>query len=134
MRIDDPVFKYIEHELYNYQQTKKDLALYKEQILEGTPKPEVSTESGLSDTTANKAIKLMTSTYILQAERVINAIEDTLDMLGEKHKKLFRLKYIDCMSWQETAIEMGISDRTYFRLRREIVATVGQKLGLVDIK
>lgn len=133
MRINKAKFKYIEHELYNYKQTKKDLALYREKILQATPRPEVSAQSGLSDTTANKAIKLMTSTYILQAERVINAIEDTLDMLGEKHKKLFRLKYIDCMPWQETAIEMGISDRTYFRLRREIVAMVGQKLGLLNI-
>ena len=134
LRIDDRVFKYIEYELYNYEQTKRDLALYREQVLEGTPKPEVSVQSGLSDPTASKAIKLATSAFIMHAEQIINAVDKSLEMLGERHKKLFKLKYINCMPWQEIIYEMNISDGTYYRLRWEIVAAVGQKLGLVDIK
>ncbi len=131
MRINKSVFRYIEHELYSYEQTKKDLALYREKILEGTAKLEVSVQSGPGDVTANKAVKLTSSAFIMQAERIINAVEESLAILGEKHKKLFRLKYMDCRPWQEVAMEMG-SDRTYFRIRREIVAMVGQKLGLLD--
>lgn len=134
MRINKSVFRYIEHELYSYEQTKKDLALYREKILEGTPKPEVSAQSGPSDVTQSKAIKLTSSAFVVQAERIINAIEESLAILGEKHKKLFRLKYIDCIPWQEIILEMNISDRTYFRLRREIVAMVGQQLGLLNVE
>ncbi len=134
MRINKSVFRYIEHELYSYEQTKKDLALYREKILEGTAKLEVSVQSGPGDVTANKAVKLTSSAFIMQAERIINAVEESLAILGEKHKKLFRLKYIDCIPWQEIILEMNISDRTYFRLRREIVAMVGQQLGLLNVE
>jgi RinA family phage transcriptional activator len=134
LKIDRRVFKYIEYELYNYEQTKRDLALYKEQVLEGTSKPEVAVQSGLSDPTASKAIKLMSSAFVMHAERVINAIDKSLAMLGEQYKRLFELKYIKCMPWQRIIYEMYISEGTYYRLRREIVTTVGQKLGLVNIE
>ncbi len=134
MRINKSVFRYIEHELYNYEQTKRDLQLYREQVLEGTSIPEVSVQSGLGDVTQNKAVKLASSAFVVQAERIIDAVDKSLAMLGEQHRTLFKYKYYDCMPWQEIAVEMGISDRQYFKLRREIVIAVGQKLGLLDFE
>jgi len=55
-------------------------------------------------------------------------------MLGDRHKELFKHKYQKGLPWQEVALEMDISDRTYFRLRRELVMTVGQQLGLLNIE
>ena len=134
MRINKSIFRYIEHELYNYEQTKKDLQLYREQVLEGTVSPEVSVQSGPGDVTANKAIKLTSSAFVVQAERIIGAIDKSLAILGDKHKMLFELKYQQDIPWPEITIEMGISDRSYFRLRRELVATVGQQLGLINVE
>ena len=134
MRIHKSIFRYIEHELYNYEQTKKDLQLYREQVLEGTVSPEVSVQSGPGDVTANKAIKLTSSAFVVQAERIIGAIDKSLAILGDKHKMLFELKYQQDIPWPEITIEMGISDRSYFRLRRELVATVGQQLGLINVE
>lgn len=134
MRIDKSIFRYIEHELYSYKQTKKDLALYREQILEGTSSPEVSVQSSPGDVTANKAVKLTSSAFVVQAERTISAIDRALDMLGDRHKELFRLKYQMGVSWPNITIDMGISDRTYYRLRRELVITVGQQLGLINVE
>lgn len=134
MRINKSIFRYIEHELYNYEQTKKDLALYREKILEGTPKPEVSAQSGPSDVTQNKAIKLTSSAFVVQAERIVDAVEKSLTILGDRHKELFRLKYQMGVSWPNITIDMGISDRTYYRLRRELVVTVGQQLGLINVE
>ena len=134
MRINNSVFKYIEHELYNYNQTKKDMKLYREQILESTSKPEAGSKSNISDTTASKAVRLVSSTYLMQAERVVDAIEQSLDLLGDRHKELFKLRYERNISWPRITIEMGISDRTYYRMRREIVLTVGQKLGLIKFE
>lgn len=135
MRIDRAIFKYIEHELYSYEDSKRELALTREEIIEGEEKPEVSVMGGsLGNKTQNKAIKLMTSNYILKAEKVIQAIEKSLKLLDDKHRALFELKYKRGLPWQETSIEMGISDRTYYRLRRELVTIVGQQMGLINIK
>lgn len=134
MRVDKSVFKYIEYELYAYEQTKKEVESYKEYIIEGTPTMDVRGGSGISDSTASKSIKLLSSAFLLKAERTIKAIDKSLEMLGEKHKKLFELKYLDCLPWREVYLEMNISDRTYFRLRRELVIIVGMQLGLIKEK
>ena len=134
MRINKSIFRYIEHELYNYEQTKKDLQLYREQVLEGTASPEVSVQNGPGDVTANKVIKLTSSAFVVQAERVIQAIDKALSILGDKHNELFKLKYQMGVSWPQITIDMGISDRTYYRLRRELVITVGQHLGLINVE
>lgn len=133
MRINKAVFRYIEFELYNYEQTKKDLELERERILESSPCQEVAVQSDIGDSTANKAIKLTSSTNIIKNERVINSIDKAISILGEKHAKLFELKYIDCRPPKEVWLLMGISDVTYYRYRRELIATVGQILGLVNI-
>ena len=134
MRIHKSIFRYIEHELYNYEQTKKDLQLYREQVLEGTVSPEVSVQNSPGDVTANKVIKLTSSAFVVQAERVIQAIDKALSILGDKHNELFKLKYQMGVSWPQITIDMGISDRTYYRLRRELVITVGQHLGLINVE
>ncbi len=134
LQINKSIFRYIEHELYSYEQTKKDLALYREQILEGTVYPEVSVQSGISDTTQAKAVKLTSSAFVIQSERVIQAIEKSLDILGDRHKELFKLKYQLGVSWPNITMDMGISDRTYYRLRRELVCMVGQQMGLINVE
>lgn len=134
MKIDKSIFRYIEHELYSYDETKRELARYREDVLEGTHFPEVSVRSDPGDSTASKVIKLTSSAFVMHAEKVINAVDKSLAILGDKHRELFKYKYQKGLPWQEVALEMDISDRTYFRLRRELVATVGQQLGLLNIK
>lgn len=134
MRINKSIFRYIEYELFNYECTKKEMAQYKEEILEGSSMPEVNVKSGLGNITESKAIKLTSSAFIKKAERTIKAIDMSLAILDEKHRILFKLKYLDCIPWQEVAMELGVSDRSYFRLRREIVTAVGQQLGLINIE
>ena len=134
VQINKSIFRYIEHELYNYEQTKKDLALYREQILEGTAYPEVSVQSGPGDVTANKAVQLASSAFVVQAERVISSVDKALTILGDKHNELFKLKYQLGVTWPNITLDMGISDRTYYRLRRELVVTTGQQLGLINVE
>lgn len=134
MKIDKSVFRYIEHELYNYDETKRELARYREDILEGTHFPEVSVRSDPGDSTASKVIKLTSSAFVIHAEKVIGAIEKGLGVLADRHRELFKHKYQRGLPWQEVVLEMDISDRTYFRLRRELVMTVGQQLGLLNIE
>jgi len=102
--------------------------------LEGTPFQEVSVQTNPGNPTAQKAIKLTSSVFVVQAEKVISAIERSLAILGERYKELFYYKYQKGLPWQEVILEMDISDRTYFRWRRELVAMVGQQLGLLNIE
>ena len=134
MRIERRVFRYVEYELYNYDNTKKELERCREEILESSPSPpEIKVQSGLGDPTAKKVEKILTTTYIARAEQTIKAIEKSLDMLTDLHRMLFKLKYQDCLPWQEVTIELEISERTYFRIRRELVVMVAQQLGLINI-
>ena len=49
-KINKAVFRYIEHELYNYDSTKKTIQLFRESIIESTPLketvPSAGTENG----------------------------------------------------------------------------------------
>ena len=90
-------------------------------------------QSDIGDSTANKAIKLTTSANIIKNERVINSIDKAISILGDKHAKLFELKYIDCRPPKEVWLLIGVSDMTYYRYRRELIAMVGQIMGLVNV-
>ena len=133
MRIEKSIFQYIEFELYNYQETIKKLELYKEQILHSTSRPETAVQAGLSDTTASKAIKLSSSARIIKCEEIKIAVETTLNQLGEKHRKLFNLKYTENREERDIILLLNISRSTYFEYRKSIVALIGQKLGLIEV-
>lgn len=133
MRIEKTIFRYIEHEMYSYKSTKRELALCREDIIEGTAQVEKegSRGSSISDPTGAKSIKLASSTFLAKAERTLKAIDRSLEILGDKHKELFKLRYLEGRPWREVYLEMNISDRSYFRLRRELVISVGLNLGLL---
>lgn len=132
MRIEKSVFQHIEFELYNYKDTRDKLESYREQILEGTSRPENSVKAGLSDVTGSKAIKLSSSPYILRCEEIIKAVESSLEQLGDKHRKLFQLKYIDNKKPDDIVILCNTSRRGYYRYRKDIVSLVGKKLGWIE--
>lgn len=134
IKVEKCVFQYIEHELYCYDDTRKDLEFQIQEIIHGKLMPDVKVQNEPGDTTSNKAIRLATSAYILQAEKNLKAIDKALDMLADIHRELFKLKYQSRLSWKEVMLEMNISESTYFRLRRTLVTAVGQKMGLLNIK
>jgi len=131
MRINKSVFRYIEHEMYCYKETKRELQMCREDIIDGTNKPDAGGRSGISDPTGQKSVKLTSSTFMAKAERTLNAIDNSLEILGDKHRELFNLRYLEVRPWREVYLEMNISDRSYFRLRRELVISVGLNLGLL---
>lgn len=131
MKIAPAVWKYIEHELYSYEQTKKDLAELRDEILTGTPFCEVSVQSDPGNPTEKKGMKLVSSPAIIRLDRTVSAIDKTLKRLTEDHNNLFEHKYIKCESWQEICMEMPLSRTAYFELRKDIVVMVGHELGLI---
>ena len=69
MRIEKSVFKYIEHELYNYDETKKNWQDTGRNIGRHTFQEVTYKRTG--NPTAQKAIKLTSSAFIVQAEKLL---------------------------------------------------------------
>ncbi len=133
MKIEHANFKAIEAELYGYQDTKKDLELMEEEIIESSPFQEVSVQAGITgDSTANKAIKLTSSKELLEVRRRINAIEKALVVLQHDgcKLKLLQMKYFE-RKYSDLGIqqELHISRETFYRWRRDIIKLVGSYLG-----
>lgn len=135
MRIDKAIWNYIENELYNYDDTKKEIQQMRNDIIsqhsggseDGIPPSKLSN----SDTTCRKAVKLLSSSALQCMNHNIRAIDKALARLNEDHKTLFELKYRQMMPWQRVCMEMPATERTYFRLRRELIIMVGMEMGVV---
>lgn len=134
--LDNAVFKFVEHELYNYEDTKKELRDLKDDIAESSisnmkldnfsstkkhPKGS-NTETAVIIILQNKVAKRMSST-IKYIDRAINELE-------EEKAILYILKYRRGKSWQQIIQILNVSQATYFRWRKDIVKKVAEKMGL----
>lgn len=131
VKLGRAVFNYIEHELYCYQATQQELAELREEIIGETAVPEVVVAGGWHpDPTEKKASQLLTNAALARMTRVVRAIDRALARLDGDHRRLFVLRYQQCRPWPSICREMALSERSYFRLRRELVLTVARELGL----
>lgn len=135
-KIPPAIFKFVEHELYNYEDTKDELKDLKEDIAESSlgnldfddfssteSYPEgSSTETAVVDILQNKVAKRMSNT--------IKYIDEAIGELDEEHFEVYILKYRKKTPWQQIVEELPISQPTYFRYRRDIVKKVAEKMGL----
>ena len=133
MKLEKSVFRYIEHELYNYKYTIQTIADLRENIIGAVPLRETVPGTGyISDPTARKATKLVTNTALARMTRTVAAIEKALNRLNQDHRAVFELKYCQFLPWKKVCDELPVSERTYFRLRRELVYMVALELGLAE--
>ena len=131
MKLSRAVFRYIEHELYNYEITLQDMENIQSNIIEAPPLRETVPSTGhISDPTARKGIELVTNTALVRMTRTVAAIEKALARLSDNHRALFNLKYRQDLPWQQVCQELPTSERSYFRMRRELVQMVALEMGL----
>ena len=134
-RIEKSNFKSIESELYCYHESKKYLEELREEIIEGSAIQEVgiAVQSGtIGNVTMNKAIKLTSSREILEVERRLRAIEKVLSLLerDEKRLRLVEMKYFERRYTDiGIALELDISERTFYNWRKEIIKLIAEQLG-----
>ncbi len=132
MKLHKSVRKYIEYELYGYDETVRQLEMLKDDIVQETPLRALGTSGGISKPTECKGLRLVTNRAIVHMERTIRAIDGALTLLPETHKNLFELIYRQGKSWQQVCMELPTSRSSYFRMRRDIVETVALELGLAN--
>jgi len=134
VKLPRAVFRYIEHELYNYQLTKRELEELRRDIISIAASPGwvAANGTGVRDTTGGKAVRLVTNAAIARMTRTVAAIDRALVRLSGHHRWLFELKYCQGMSWQRICAEMHIEERTYYKYRRELVIMVALEMGLIS--
>jgi len=134
MNVKRANFKMIEAELYCYEESKRQLELLREEIIESTPTQEVNVKTGPGDPTQTKAIKLVNSREIIEMERRLKAIDKAIEILKTSNEprkyELLRMKYFE-RRYTDVGIcmELGISERTFYRWRREIIELIANFLG-----
>lgn len=85
--------------------------------LDGLPKG-----SAYDDKTARLVAQLADHEHTLQEElsglwlKRMQIIDELGRMKNHKHQQILHLRYIDCMSWEHIAVEMGITWRHCYRL------------------
>lgn len=130
--MDIRLFRYVEMELARYNENKRELALLREEIIEGRlPSPEIKTKGGKQgNPTQSKGLRLASSASVLWLERSTGAIERALRGLGDVHCRIFELHYIAGEPWQGVCDLMPISRPTFFRRRHELVDRVAVEMGM----
>ena len=74
MKLSRAVFRYIEHELYNYDTTLTEIENIRVDIIEAPPLRETIPSSGyISDPTARKGTQLVTNTALVRMTRTVAA-------------------------------------------------------------
>lgn len=128
-------FKHIEAELYAYQDTIKEIARLRDEILHASPEPNrVGGGRGNlpSDTTAQTATRLATDKRLTSLNEVAEAIKAVYDALPPDRQKLVHLKYWtrpQRLTWDGIAMELHVSRITAIRWRDEIVQAIAIRLG-----
>ena len=108
----------------------------KDEIIGSPPLPVGEREniqrSTVSDPTFSKTALLCSNVTLQYMERTIKAIDTALMRLDELHNEIFEMRYRQNKNWRQIISEVPVSERQYFRKRREIILAVAVQLGLAD--
>lgn len=125
----------IEWHLQHYHEDKRQLEQAKKDLIPSyTAKYDADpVKSGVSDTTADTAIKLATSPYILSLERSIKAIDFVMTNCDETD-----LMLIDLVYWRRSHTVSGAADKchlsktaAYNRIEK-IFVQIAKELGYLE--
>jgi RinA family phage transcriptional activator len=133
LRLNKAVFRFVEHELYNYDLTKGELEELREDIISGTPARDdlmTTVQTGrISNPTAARGEKLVTSKVLTRMARTVTAIERALEKMDEQHQILFELKYRQGLHYMRVCDTIPTSVSSYFRMREKLVYAVALEMG-----
>lgn len=133
-KLDRTTYKYIESEIKHYRQTLKEYQDKRQEILYDRNGAEsVGGRSNLpSSSTERYAIRLIDDRRIARLRTTVDAIESMLESCSEEQRKFVDLYFFakpQTKTFDGIAFEMGVSRRTLFRLRDEVVYSVAKLMG-----
>ena len=129
-------FRLIESELYFFKDTKKALIEMESAIVESSGHSETGIRAGVSNPTAQKAERLLTSLEYLETKRRVEAIEYAVEVFRRCHEpskiRLIEMKYFERRYTDEGIIsEINVSRSAFYKWKREFVELIANKLGFV---
>lgn len=129
-------FKYIEDELYNYHESKKEIERIRDDIIHGKSSTDENvggSRAGVSKPTERIATMLLTNRKLEHLERVVNAIDYVVNSLPDEKRKLVVMKYYtkpQAYTWDGLAYQLDRDRATLIRWRNDIVMSIGNLIGL----
>ncbi len=113
---------------YNYNYIKimsirEDIMSISGLNMDGMPKPKYSK----SDMVLNSVIQLQEDEELKRAVKEVKAVQMALQLVDEDCKNIFEKIYIQSKSKWEL-INNGMSERTYFRKKTELITQVNKEL------
>ena len=136
MKLKRATFKYIESELYSYKDTLKEIDQLRDEILYGRNNDDENIGGGRSSLpgkpTEQIATRLLTHKTLRNLEEVANAITDVYKLVSDDHRVVIDLKYFKNpkLTWDDVAYQLSMHRNTAFKLRREVILLIANKLGL----
>lgn len=129
---------YVEWQLEHYQDDKKQLEQYKNDLIPSATAGYSLTggiQSGsVSNPTEKTSIKLITNSYIQATERSILAIERTLERCDKNDIKLIQLIYWTRSHTPEGAgMVVGLSRQGTYNRINKILTAIALELGIINI-
>ena len=129
------VFKYIERELYDYEDTKKAILDLKDEILHPYKAKDDNKDikgNATSSPTENTAIKIICNKQLNRMINTVRIIDKVVDKLDDDLKKLYDLKYRKQIHYNKIiSYHLPMGEATYFRKRNRIVELIANELGYV---
>lgn len=128
----------VEWILERYHEDKRELEIYKRDempaITQGYSQTSGVSSSNISNPTANVAIRIATSPYILWTERNTSAIDRVLDKLSDTDKNL-----IDLVYWKKShnvigaGKKVGLSPSKAYVHINNILGMLALEIGVVNM-
>lgn len=134
-KLKQATFRYIESELYAFQDTKKEIKILREEIIYSAGN-DVNPEGGKSNLptspTEMTATKLLTHKTLQNLVKTYDAISEVYEIVSDDHRAIIDLKYFKNhkIYWDDVAYQLGMHRNTVFKYRREFILLVAHKLGM----
>ena len=121
-KLDAHTRSYIKKELYNYEYNKRKLVELQEEILEGSPVQDGQPRGNTtSDTTFQKAEKLISSRSILIVTRKIQNIENAISKLNKEEQEIARVIFFKGHKQVYAQMHDNISKDTYYNVMNKTI-------------
>ena len=128
---------FIEWQIEYYPDNKRELAVFKDSMI-----PSQISQYGLKEGSSFDSEKRPTEeitirrnpAYIMEQERIVNAIESVLNNLTEQDLELVRLRYWDGkLTPDGIAMKLNIGRTTLYERLNNILVIIAKRLGYIDL-
>ena len=129
--------EFIEWQIEYYPDNRQQVLLFKESMIPSQISRYGSHEGGGFDSEKRPTEDITirrNPDYIIEQERIVNAIDSVLTKLSEQDKELIRLRYWDGKLTPEgIAMKLNIGRTTLYERLNNILVIIAKRLGYIDL-